>query len=195
MPNLTLFTVSAVICLDNDGNRVLAKYYNPRTEGLILGGTGAPPPPPKSFATHKDQRTFEKGLWAKTKKPGSDIILYDGQLCVVKHALDVAYYVVGDAGENELMLSAALHAFADAVSMLLRGQVEKRALLENLDLVLLALDETIDQGIIIETDSTAIAARVSRPKADTSDIVINEETLLSAFNTVRDRVTQRIAQL
>jgi hypothetical protein len=32
--------------------------------------------------------------------------------------------------------------------MLLRNQVEKRALLENLDLVLLALDETIDEGYV-----------------------------------------------
>jgi hypothetical protein len=39
-----------------------------------------------------------------------------------------------------------LNAFNDAVSMLLRNQVEKRALLENLDVVLLALDETIDNG-------------------------------------------------
>jgi hypothetical protein len=35
-------------------------------------------------------------------------------------------------------------------------------------------------SIILETDAAAIAARVSRPKADTTDIVINEQTLLSA---------------
>jgi hypothetical protein len=34
--------------------------------------------------------------------------------------------------------------------MLLRNQVEKRALLENLDLVLLALDETIDEGYVAQ---------------------------------------------
>lgn len=44
------------------------------------------------------------------------------------------------------MLSAALQAFFDAVSMLLRNQVEKRSVLENLDMVLLCLDETIDDG-------------------------------------------------
>ena len=30
-------------------------------------------------------------------------------------------------------------------------------------------------SIILETDSTTIASRVSRPRADTTDIVINEQ--------------------
>ncbi|KAG8687689.1 Golgi-to-ER vesicle coat component [Ceratobasidium sp. 394] len=90
--------------------------------------------------------------------------------------------------ENELMIHTALTGFTDALSLLLRGQVEKRAILENLDLTLLALDESIDDGIIIETEGPVIASRVSRPRADVSEIVINEQTLLSAFNNVRDRV-------
>ncbi len=48
--------------------------------------------------------------------------------------------------------------------------------------------------IILETDSAAIAARVSRPRADTTDIVINEQTLLSAYQTVKERVQQRMQQ-
>ena len=120
------------------------------------------------------------------------------------------------------MLHAALVAFSDAVYMLLRNQVEKRGVLENLDLVLLCLDETIDDGcvlfrslldhhrgpwdgpmlmplycsrIIVETDSTTIASRVSRPKADTTEIVINEQTILSAYQTVKEKMQQRIQQL
>lgn len=46
------------------------------------------------------------------------------------------------------MLQGVLTAFYDAVSLLLRHQVEKRAILENLDLVVLALDETIDNGCV-----------------------------------------------
>lgn len=46
------------------------------------------------------------------------------------------------------MLLGVLNAFYDAVSLLLRHQVEKRAILENLDLVVLALDETIDNGCV-----------------------------------------------
>lgn len=65
-----------------------------------------------------------------------------------KHSLDLIFYITGPSTENELMLQAALTAFFDAVSMLLRGSVEKRAVLENLDIVLLCLDETIDDGCV-----------------------------------------------
>ena len=78
-----------------------------------------------------------------------DIILYDGRLAVYKHSLDLIFYLIANQDENELMISTALSAFSDAVHMLLRNQVEKRAVLENLDLVLLCLDETIDDGYVI----------------------------------------------
>ncbi|CDO74702.1 hypothetical protein BN946_scf184847.g10 [Trametes cinnabarina] len=184
--NLSLYTVTAFLIIDTDGHRVLAKYYHPK---------GHPNGETKKLTTLKEQRAFEKGLFQKTKKAGGDIILYDSHLAVYKHSLDLIFYIIGDPSENELMLHSALVAFSDAVHMLLRNQVEKRGVLENLDLVLLCLDETIDDGIIVETDSTTIASRVSRPKADTTDIVINEQTLLSAYQTVKEKMQQRIGQL
>ena len=180
--NLTLYAITAFIILDTDGNRVLSKYYrqehNPSSKGL---------------ANTKEQRTFEKGLWQKTKKSGGaftailllppialvtdfgllvfsdlpvvfsgsilrrigDIILYDGRLAVYKHSLDLIFYLIANQDENELMISTALSAFSDAVHMLLRNQVEKRAVLENLDLVLLCLDETIDEGCVTQSPSPA----------------------------------------
>lgn len=108
------------------------------------------------------------------------------------------------------MLSSALQSLADAMGMLLRNQLEKRGVLENLDLVVLCLDETIDDGcvsallcmvpstypgrIIVDTDATAIASRVSRPRADTTEIVLNEQTLMNAYNTVKEKMQQRMAQ-
>ena len=80
--------------------------------------------------------------------PG-DIILYDGHLGVYKHSLDLIFYMLGGPQENELMLYSALTAFMDAVHLLLRNQVEKRAVLENLDCVILCLDETIDDGCVL----------------------------------------------
>lgn len=46
----------------------------------------------------------------------------------------------------QLVLVSVLNAFFDAVSMMLRKNVEKRTLLENLDGVLLAMDEIVDGG-------------------------------------------------
>ena len=35
-------------------------------------------------------------------------------------------------------------------------------------------------SIILETDGAAIASRVSRPRTDTTDIIINEQTIMNA---------------
>jgi hypothetical protein len=78
-----------------------------------------------------------------------EIILYDGFLSVYKHSLDLIIYIIADQTANELMLLSALVSFADASNMLLRNQLEKRSVLENLDLVLLCLDETIDDGRVL----------------------------------------------
>ncbi len=78
-----------------------------------------------------------------------DIILYDGHLAVYRHSLDLILYFIAGPSENELMISSALSALTDALQMLLRNQLEKRGVLENLDLVLLCLDETIDDGWVL----------------------------------------------
>ncbi|KAI4518107.1 Longin-like domain-containing protein [Schizophyllum commune] len=188
--NLTLYTISAFIIMDSEGHRVLAKYYRPKSaEALAPLGAKA-----SSLTTLKDQKAFEKGLWGKTKKAGGDIILYQDHLAVYRHSLDLIIYFVASPAENELMLSTALNSLVDAFNLLLRGQLEKRAVLENLDLILLCLDEAVDDGIILDTDSTALASRVSRSKADTTEIVINEQTVMNALQIMGERVRGQIAR-
>lgn len=63
------------------------------------------------------------------------------------------------------MISTALSAFSDAVHMLLRNQVEKRAVLENLDLVLLCLDETIDEGCVVRSFSHISSKTATSPSS------------------------------
>ncbi|GAA5887290.1 hypothetical protein JCM5296_004591 [Sporobolomyces johnsonii] len=189
--NLHLNQVTCVLLIDSDSNRLLAKYYQPAHQDPKTPTAFKHP-----FQTLKEQRAFEAGIWEKTRRLNGDILLYDNHLVLYKSSIDLTFYVVGPQGENELMLQAVLNAFYDAVAMLLRHQVEKRSILENLDLVVLALDETIDNGIILETDAVAIASRVSRPKPDAgvnlSDITLNEQTIMQAFSTVRDKIGQRI---
>lgn len=198
--NLTLYTTSAVLILDTDGNRVMAKYYQPPHAANFLSTATAaqqnavaattPQLSAKNpLSTLKEQRAFEKAIFDKTKRATGDIILYDSQLVLFKASLDVIFYVVGPAAENELMLSGLLGAFYDATSMLVRHQVEKRAILENLDLVTLALDETVDDGIILETDSTTIASRVSRPRPDVNEIQINEQSEFKRKCQYLDRIS------
>ncbi|PVU97646.1 hypothetical protein BB559_001943 [Furculomyces boomerangus] len=74
--------------------------------------------------------------------------------------------------------------------MLLRQNVDKRSILDGLDLVLLALDETIDDGIALETDPEIITSRVSRRGEDSVDMnlaTLNEKTLLEAYKQAKER--------
>lgn len=66
--NLSLYSIQAFIILDAEGNRVLAKYYHPKSH---------PDGESKEFLTLKEQKAFEKGLWQKTKKAGGKMNMVD----------------------------------------------------------------------------------------------------------------------
>ena len=73
--------------------------------------------------------------------------MLDRQLVLYKSCGDVfIYFIANSPFENEIMLFGILNSFYDALVILLKNQVEKRIILENLDLILLAIDETIDDG-------------------------------------------------
>ncbi len=49
--------------------------------------------------------------------------------------------------------------------------MDKRTIIENYDLVSLAIDEIVDDGIILETDPTIIVQRVSKaPQQDSAQL-------------------------
>lgn len=125
----TLLTVKAMCILDNDGNRILAKYYDKNV-----------------FPTVKEQKTFEKNLFNKTHRANAEIIMLDGLTCVYKNNVDLFFYVMGSTCENELILVSVLNCLYDSVSMILKKNVEKRAVFDNLDIVMLAFDEICDGG-------------------------------------------------
>jgi len=58
------------------------------------------------------------------------------------------------------VLVNVLTALHEALTSLLRGPPDKRALLDNFDTLLLAIDEMIDSGMILETEATAVVNRV-----------------------------------
>ncbi|ONM55588.1 Coatomer subunit zeta-2 [Zea mays] len=76
----------------------------------------------------------------------AEITLFDGYIVVYKFVHDLHFFVTAGDDENELILASVLHGFSDSVGLLLRGDVEKRTALENLDLILLCIDEIVDGG-------------------------------------------------
>ena len=78
--------------------------------------------------------------------------MLDGMTCLYKTSVDLFFYVIGSGHENELLLMSVLDCLYDSVSNILRKSVEKKALTSNLEFILLAIDEMIDGGIIMEED-------------------------------------------
>ena len=75
-------SISSVVILDNDGERVAARYYTPQ------------------YSTLASQQTFEKSLLAKAVKAQSseeaDIVIFDGLITVFRGGKDVYLFVTGD---------------------------------------------------------------------------------------------------
>uniref|UniRef100_A0A7N4PS16 Coatomer subunit zeta n=1 Tax=Sarcophilus harrisii TaxID=9305 RepID=A0A7N4PS16_SARHA len=125
----SLYTVKAILILDNDGERLFAKYYD------------------DTYPSVKEQKAFEKNIFNKTHRTDSEIALLEGLTVVYKGSIDLYFYVIGSSYENELMLMAVLNCLFDSLSQMLRKNVEKRALLENMEGLFLAVDEIVDGGV------------------------------------------------
>uniref|UniRef100_A0A4W6FKW8 Coatomer subunit zeta n=1 Tax=Lates calcarifer TaxID=8187 RepID=A0A4W6FKW8_LATCA len=139
----SLYTVKAVLILDNDGDRLYAKYYD------------------DTYPTVKEQKAFEKNIFNKTHRTDSEIALLEGLTVVYKSNIDLFFYVIGSSHENELMLMAVLNCLFDSLSQMLRKNVERRALLENMEGLFLAVDEIVDGGVILESDPQQVVHRVA----------------------------------
>ncbi|XP_057392618.1 coatomer subunit zeta-2 isoform X8 [Balaenoptera acutorostrata] len=88
----SLYTIKAVFILDNDGHRLLAKYYD------------------DTFPSMKEQMAFEKNVFNKTSRTDSEIAFFGGMTIVYKSSIDLFLYVVGSSYENEEERGEALVA-------------------------------------------------------------------------------------
>ena len=80
-----------------------------------------------------------------------------------------------------------------------RNSTDKRTLIENYDLVSLAIDEIVDDGIILETDPVIVASRVTRPPAQdiasVKGIDLSEQGIVNAWEFMKAKGVERIRQL
>ncbi|KAH7163044.1 Longin-like domain-containing protein [Dactylonectria estremocensis] len=166
-PGMTLFSIQAILILGTeDGARIFAKYFSSPHSAPNASASSSV----SSYSDVKSQKAFEKGLLEKTAKQTGDIILYDNRIVLYKMESDVMMYVVGSVDENEILLYNTILALRDSLHLLFKQSVDKRTIVENYDLVSLAIDEIVDDGIILETDPTIIVQRVSR--APTQDLPV-----------------------
>ncbi|KAM6174293.1 coatomer subunit zeta-2 [Erethizon dorsatum] len=163
----SLYTIKAVFILDNDGRRLLAKYYD------------------DTFSSSKEQMIFEKNVFNKTSQTESEIAFLGGMTIVYKSSVDLFLYVVGSSQENELMLVSVLTCLFESLSQILRRTVEKRWLLENLDGAFLVLDEIVDGGVILESDPQQVVQKVNF-RADDSGLA--EQSVAQVLQSAKEQI-------
>jgi hypothetical protein len=83
-----------------------------------------------------------------------EVVLFDKVMAVYKHSGDIFLYIIGAPEENELILSSVLSCLEESLQTLFNSdavesaQLDKRTLIENLDMLLLTVDEIIDEGCV-----------------------------------------------
>lgn len=171
--------VSALLVLDNEGKRIAVQYYDKAC---------------KSFSSLSEQQAFEKKLHLKTAtssaRMDAEIILFEGQLCLYKFCSDACFFVFASPDENELLVMSILNALEETMSNLLRNQVSKKVLIDNLDLLLLTIDEIVDDGLILETDPVQITSRVAMKGADKAGAPLVEQTFSQALTSAKDQLVK-----
>lgn len=188
---LSLYSITATLVLDSEGKRIYGNYYqSPSSSPTSNSEPVFQIPVP--YPTLKSQHAFESSLFQKTYQTNKNgnIILLDNHIVVFKVVNDIMISIVGQLKENEIMLYQVLQGLHDALNIVLNLEIDKKSIQENFDFVSLAIDECIDNGIILETDGNVIASRVSkRPSSEnTLNIELNERGLFNAFQFAKNTV-------
>lgn len=162
----TLYSIKSIVILDSDGDRIFAKYYD------------------NTYPTTKEQKAFEKNLFKKTNRANGEIIMLENMTIVYRSIVDLLFYVMGSSHENELILGSALNCLCDVVNHICRKDVGSSTLLANLDIILLAIDEICDGGIVLEADFTSVVQKVA---VRTDDIPLGEQTVAQVLQSAKEQ--------
>ncbi|KAL0354531.1 UNVERIFIED_CONTAM: Coatomer subunit zeta-1 [Sesamum radiatum] len=170
-------TVKNILLLDSEGKRVAVRYYS------------------DDWPTNAAKLAFEKSVFTKTQKTNArseaEIIILENKIVVYKFVQDLHFFVTGEDDENELMLATVLQGFFDAVTLVLRNNVDLREALENLDLILLCFDEIVDRGIVLEIDGSIIAGKVASHSIDDNS-PLSEQTITQALAAAGEHFTRSL---
>lgn len=160
--------IKGVVVLDNEGKRIIAKYYNA----------------PKSLETNPQQKWFERQLFLKSNKQGTgtsaaaaaggstgpskplnmyenDIMTVENYVAIFRCYVDMTIYILGDKDDNELILATVLDTVHDCFDKIFKHSIERKSLINNMTAVILVIDELIDQGILMATDPQTILKRIN----------------------------------
>ena len=149
--------VKGVIVLDNEGRRIIAKYYNQeRNKGLENNALQ------KHFEKICFQKSNKTEGGSKTTMFENDVMNVDDYVAVFRCYTDMTIFVIGDGKQdNELILASVLDCINECFEQVFKHNIERKSLINNMSQVILVIDELIDNGIIMNLDHRTILSRIN----------------------------------
>ena len=235
MSVVSIPAVTAVLVLDQDGGRVAVKYFSPppplppspfasltaqlafekrlfaklhrSSTSASAASAAAAAASASSLSAGAAAAAAAAPSPASSSSPSSqpDILPFESQCVVYKSIADVSLYVVAAEGENELMVNNVLQSFDEALHALFKGQIARKTLIENLDLLLLTVDELLDNSAVLEVDAAVIVQRVCMITPSSAagaagaggggvgggaELPISEQSFTQALQTARDQLVR-----
>ncbi|EEQ99652.1 zeta-coat protein, putative [Perkinsus marinus ATCC 50983] len=186
--------VAGVLLLDEEGKRLAAKYYD---EG--------------KFTDLASEKKFEKDLMSKTARLNNrndvEVALVDEYVVLVRQSNDVMLAVLARESENDIMMLDFITSLYQVLCNITHNNVCRKKVIEKLDLVFLMIDEAVEKGVILETDSGVITSRIKMQSEESSTTasddhrsattsrslrgysgVTQEASFKSALSSVRDQI-------
>ena len=94
---------------------------------------------------------------ASSSKPlnmyDNDIMTVENYVAIFRCYVDMSIYILGEKDDNELILAMVLDTVHECFDKVFKHSIERKSLINNMTAVILVIDELIDQGIVMATDS------------------------------------------
>ena len=140
----SLYMISSVIILDQEGNSILSQYYP------LTGVSHAV----NCVSDAHRSSLYERSLFDKTKSDlYAQVQLLEDHVVLFRPSSDLIFYMTCPLDANELLVQGVLDCLVDVCNETMMkgrttGMIDKSTLLDNYDILSLLMDELIDNGYI-----------------------------------------------
>lgn len=207
---LSLYTISSFLILNEKGKRIFNKYYtNPFTKYEEYEKSKEDPNHNASddsdleIALSKTKQIeFEKLILKKINEAYEgnssttkdiELIVYDSKVSIFQRINGLTFVMTSTSPSedvNEILLQQCFEGIVKALDLLLDGVIDSQSLNTNFDLLSLAVDESIDDGVVLQYDENAIINRITLMTEDEGQTNLNniaEKGLKSAWGFAKTR--------
>ena len=91
----------------------------------------------------------------------NDIMTVENYVAIFRCYVDMSIYILGEKDDNEIILAMVLDTVHECFDKVFKHSIERKSMINNMTAVILVIDELIDQGIVMATDSQTILKRIN----------------------------------